>query len=47
MSGADHGGVVNVCVLGKGGGRDQLEIPPEIDQDVEYAENARLPYPVS
>ena len=37
-------GVVQVCVLGKGGDRGQLEIPLAIDADVEYAE--RLPYPV-
>lgn len=45
---SSHGkGGIAVCVLGKGGDREQLEIPQEIDMDVEYAENARLPYPVS
>ncbi|GAX79067.1 hypothetical protein CEUSTIGMA_g6507.t1 [Chlamydomonas eustigma] len=34
---------VEVCVLGKGGMREQLGIPAEVDADVEYLE--RLPYP--
>eukprot|EP00955_Chlamydomonas_euryale_P015240 163101-Chlamydomonas_euryale.AAC.1 len=33
-----------VCVLGKGGFRWQLEIPAEIDGDVEFL--TQLPYPV-
>ncbi len=43
-SAAPEDGVVTVCVLGKGGSRAQLEIPAEVDGDVEYLE--RLPYPV-
>ena len=35
---------MTVCVLGKGGDRGQLGIPPQIDEDVEYLQ--RLPYPV-
>lgn len=35
---------VKVYVLGKGGFRSHLGIPPEVDGDVEYLE--RLPYPV-
>ena len=49
--GDDGGGVgsgsrtsVKVYVLGKGGFRSHLGIPPEVDGDVEYLE--RLPYPV-
>ncbi|KAG1678796.1 hypothetical protein FOA52_012836 [Chlamydomonas sp. UWO 241] len=34
---------VQVCVLGKGGFRNQLGIPPAIDADVEYL--TMLPYP--
>lgn len=40
----EKGGAVTVCVLGKGGDRGQLGIPPQIDADVEYLQ--RLPYPV-
>ena len=42
--GEKEGGAVTVCVLGKGGDRGQLGIPPQIDEDVEYLQ--RLPYPV-